>query len=398
MLSREDVRQAELALENEDLETRDEVGFLLLQQGFADRFFPGTSVQHRRLRYVFFVCWIYHQAVFGRRRGRSAQDMVRILFIELAYRLKILGKETHGVIGGRVLGRLTSQPPDLAYWTALRTWRLLRKGVSRAEVLLRLQLRACDRGLRDDDGGFLSGDADTTEVFAALLPAPKNWSDAQTSLNFSMNKEEREFLRQKLRLLERPDDAKSSLLARLVATNVTFSLEKPLFQTPELDRVADEYDRLALGLARDAAELAAIGRTVYGALVEQLRVEDGCGDEPAFRTMLAEKIKRHGRAAMRFNIISARPYLLSLPGYLVAVLEHTQQFIQGGDPTAFRDLLEPYRTSEMIRKSTQRARLANTPRAKELRKEWLPERHNTDPLHYRWPVVRSMLADLSGNV
>jgi Family of unknown function (DUF6361) len=51
MLSREDVRQAELALENEELETRDEIGFLLVQQGFADRFFPGTSVQHRRLRY-----------------------------------------------------------------------------------------------------------------------------------------------------------------------------------------------------------------------------------------------------------------------------------------------------------------------------------------------------------
>jgi hypothetical protein len=102
-----------------------------------------------------------------------------------------------------------------------------------------------------------------------------------------MNKEEREFLRQKLRLLPRPGDAESSLLARLVTTPVTFSLEKPLFQTPELDRVADESDRVALGLARDAAELAAIGRTVYGALVEQLRADHGRGDEPTFRTMLA---------------------------------------------------------------------------------------------------------------
>ena len=206
--------------------------------------------------------------------------------------------------------------------------------MSRTEALRRLQLRARDRGLRDDDGGLLNGDADT-EVFAALLPPPKNRSDSGQPLNFRMNKEEREFLRDKLRVLPRPGDAESSLLARWSPTHVRFSLKKPLFQTPELDRIADEPDRVALGLARDAAELAAIGRTVYGALVEQLRADDGCSDESTFRTLLAEKVDRHGRGAMRFNISSARRFLPSLPGYLVVVLEHTQAIHSGGRPYRF---------------------------------------------------------------
>ena len=38
---------------------RDEIGFLTVHQRYADRFFPGTSVLHTRLRYVLFVPWLY---------------------------------------------------------------------------------------------------------------------------------------------------------------------------------------------------------------------------------------------------------------------------------------------------------------------------------------------------
>ena len=40
-------------------DTRDEIGFLLIHQGFADRFFPGTSVLHTRVRYALFVPWLF---------------------------------------------------------------------------------------------------------------------------------------------------------------------------------------------------------------------------------------------------------------------------------------------------------------------------------------------------
>lgn len=58
LLSREAVARAEEALDPDDRGVRDEVGFLALHQGFADWFFPGTSVLHTRLRYVLFVPWL----------------------------------------------------------------------------------------------------------------------------------------------------------------------------------------------------------------------------------------------------------------------------------------------------------------------------------------------------
>ena len=52
---------ANAPLSNGEQDTRDEIGFLLIHQGFADRFFPGTSVLHTRIRYVLFIPWLYRR-------------------------------------------------------------------------------------------------------------------------------------------------------------------------------------------------------------------------------------------------------------------------------------------------------------------------------------------------
>src|SRR6059058_5502530 len=139
MLSREEMRQAE-RLAGGEQDTRDEIGFLLIHQGFADRFFPGTSVLHTRIRYALFVPWLYQRAASSRRRGSDLDAIIRRLLIELAIRLKQRGGEPFDVIGGDKLGQLTSQPPDRVYWTAMRAGGLLLRQVdSRSEVLRRLQ-------------------------------------------------------------------------------------------------------------------------------------------------------------------------------------------------------------------------------------------------------------------
>jgi hypothetical protein len=170
MLSREEMRQVERSLANSEQATRDEIGFLLIHQGFADRFFPGTSVLHTRVRYALFGTWLYRRAAASRRRGSDLDITIRRLMIELAIRLKQIGGEPHGVIGGDKLGQLTSQPPDRVYWTALRAWKLLLPSVeSRSEVLRRLQA-AARSSATDDDGGPL--DDDVVEAFAGLPEAP----------------------------------------------------------------------------------------------------------------------------------------------------------------------------------------------------------------------------------
>lgn len=123
LLSREAVKRAELQLRDEAEGVRDEVGFLSLHQGYADRFFPGTSVLHTRLRYVLFVPWLYESLIAQvDRHGISAAIERRE--IALAGRLKAAGER--GIIGGQRYPKPTTQPPTMVYWTALRTWRILR--------------------------------------------------------------------------------------------------------------------------------------------------------------------------------------------------------------------------------------------------------------------------------
>src|ERR1051326_9474065 len=68
-LSRDALRRAEAQLSNESGGVRDEIGFLILHQRYADQFFPGTSVLHTRLRYALFVPWLYQTLRQRVRRG-----------------------------------------------------------------------------------------------------------------------------------------------------------------------------------------------------------------------------------------------------------------------------------------------------------------------------------------
>jgi hypothetical protein len=68
MLSWDEMRQLERALSGGEQDTRDEIGFLLIHQGFADCFFPGTSVL--RIGYALFIPWLYRRAAYNLRGVR----------------------------------------------------------------------------------------------------------------------------------------------------------------------------------------------------------------------------------------------------------------------------------------------------------------------------------------
>jgi hypothetical protein len=390
MLSREEMRQAE-RLAGGEQDTRDEIGFLLIHQGFADRFFPGTSVLHTRIRYALFVPWLFMHAAVNRPQESDLDSAIRRDLIRLAIRLK--KGEKYDVIGGDKLGHLTSQPPDHVYWPALRRWGLLLPTVgSRSEALRRLVAAGCSAAL-DDDGGRLDDDA--TDVFCNLPQVPCGWGDPDGKLDFQMDENEREFLRRKLCLLTRPKDTAPALLARLVGARDSYPGKENTLP-PELDNRADVADRQALGIARDAAELAAIGRAVYGALVEHLRAEDGGPDEDTFRTQLQAHFAQYGEAASRCDLAGLDVFLPGMPDWVTEVLRKTQAYVREKKPENFLPLRACYERSEVMRKTSGRARLPNTIKSAQRRSEWDPGRHNTTPLHYRWSIVRQMLNDLSG--
>ena len=275
LLSREAVARAEEALASNEKGVRDEVGFLALHQGFADRFFPGTSVLHTRLRYVLFVPWLMEKVA-----ADAATDIARRFSAAetaLAGQLKA-GPDPHGIIGGRVWPRETAQPPSMAYWSALGSWGILRQQSdgslpSRTQTLRRLARRSARlrSRLTDDDGGVL--DDDTTSPFVSLPCPPKAMRVRGEPLDFALSSFERNFLYRHLLGVRRPDTTSRSLLARLTEAGVGPAADD-LWVT-EIADVADSEDRAALVTARQAAALAGIGRGVYAALVELARANDG---------------------------------------------------------------------------------------------------------------------------
>ena len=123
-LSRSRLNRAEAQLVEGAQGVRDEVGVLALHTGYANRFFPGTSTQQTRLRYVLFVPWQIRDLLRGNMSKAQARKELPQRELQLANRLQ---DEATGVIGRRnaKIGRLLAIPPSSAYWVALREWGIL---------------------------------------------------------------------------------------------------------------------------------------------------------------------------------------------------------------------------------------------------------------------------------
>lgn len=395
LLSREAVARAEEALASNDKGVRDEVGFLALHQGLADRFFPGTSVLHTRLRYVLFVPWLMEKVA-----ADGATDIAR-RFSEvetaLAGQLKAgPGPDPDGIIGGRVWPRRTAQPPSMAYWTALGSWGILRQHSdgslpSRTQTLRRLARRSArlKSRLTDDDGGVL--DDDTSSPFVSLPCVPKALRVSGEPIDFALSPVERTFLHRHLLGVRRRDTTSRSLLARLADAGVGPAAED-LWVT-EIADVADSEDRSALVTARQAAVLAGIGRAVYAALVELARANDGLPESTIHQDHLEEMMVLHGHDARDIDLNALSGLLPDLPDDLSGVLSETLDWVSVGDPDPSA-LSETYSKAEYNRKGL-RARLPDTVASRQRRAEWDPDEHRlAEPLHYRWPNVRRLLTDL----
>ena len=116
-------------------DTRDELGLGSIRDALADLMFPGTSTIQTRLRYMFFVPWIYDDM---RKVKGSAQDRVaaaRNAEIRLIDAL-IKGGEQNLVIGGEARAGLKLLPSDV-YWAGLAAVGIRRFEGSRGDYLAR---------------------------------------------------------------------------------------------------------------------------------------------------------------------------------------------------------------------------------------------------------------------
>jgi hypothetical protein len=382
-LSRDALRRAEHQLSGTAHDVRDEVGFLIVHQRYADYFFPGTSVLHTHIRYALFVPWIY-QTLYDESVSGRAQDRVKQAEIDLAGRLKHL----KGAIGGANYPKATSQPPSFSYWGALGAWGILRESdgrlPSRAQVNAMLQSK--HRRATDDDGQALS----RAELpFIALPRCPDNWSGTEP-MTFKLLSREALFLHRQLTDL-RPRDFPHHrcLLAKLASGP---RIEGENCWSAGIGQVATD-DATKLRRAGYAASLAAVGRAVYAAMVETLKEEeDHQTVSRTHRDNLPLVLEDHAGIATRLKMADLTDDIGTIPSPVEDVLVGTLEWLDSG-ANDFMSLRDPYENAERYRKQS-RARLSRVfggPR----RLEWDNDKHAlAQPLHYRWKQVSGLLSDL----
>jgi hypothetical protein len=388
-LSKEALRDARRFMSADQTGVRDEIGFLIVHQRYADRFFPGTSVLHTRLRYILFVPWLYADVRATRSRGQKPADLIAKGEHRLTGRL--LGEA--GVIGGRVWPTPIDQPPSYVYWTALQQWGLLReRGLrgswSRAQVE-RLLATPPTTSLRDDEEQPFE---QATWPFAGCPDPPDDWRNAD-KLAFKLGKTERTYLAAQLRGVKSAVGTNErSLLAMLVGQPLG---DADHAWSPQVLALA-QHERDALVRAGQAAALAAIGRAVYAAQVETLKAEfdrRGCSDRQ--RMALPEVVRSWGRSAQVLDWDAFIADMENLPAPVSDALAQTLRWVCDGKTDPME--IEPaYRRAEESRKR-RRARLSRTQDGADRRLEWSGEEHGlATPLHYRWHNVKRLLADLEG--
>ncbi|MFN3189119.1 MAG: DUF6361 family protein [Aureliella sp.] len=392
LLSRDALRQAETLARSDVQGVRDEVGFLALHQAYADRFFPGTSVQHTRLRYALFVPWIYEQLMAEGVRERISES-VSDAEVKLAGQLLQSGES--GIIGKEKYPNNTSQPPCLVYWSALGSWRILRPLVngsypSRTAMHRRMGRRTSQLSLKDDDKQLMH---EETPLFASLPKPPKAWGKTSEPLNFRLLAGEKKFLANQLMATRRPDSTEPSLLSRLVEANVVLDENSEMW-SDDVRQLADDADRAALMRANQVAALSAIGRGVYAALVETMKDDETQGAAITIhRDTLQDLIAEYAADALELNVADVRLDAGNIGTQILDVLYQTQSWVRGGG-RELSDLFDVYCKAESKRKGP-RARLPRTLLAREKRLEWCAEEHpEAQPLHYRWNTARGFLRDL----
>ncbi|MGW8191888.1 DUF6361 family protein [Sphingomonas hankookensis] len=393
-LSPDAMREARKFMNSDQKGVRDEIGFLIVHQRYADRFFPGTSVLHTRLRYVLFVPWLYRDEHLKPAKGQRAQESVKRREYLLTGRLI---NEPGGVIGSRNYPSPVEQRPSQVYWGALQRWGLVREQEG-SGPLSRYQVERMVAGkpgalLKDDEGTPLGGGS---WPFVVPEPADDWYGEGEGTLSFDLTRSERKFLAKRLRSLTSPrNPGARSIFSLLVGHDVSSSRTA---WGPQVRDLA-ETERPALERSGHAAALAAIGRGVYAAQVETLCEELDCSKRSdTQRAALTGIVQRWKSQAARLDwpaFLDDMRDRTELAPVVSVALHDTLAWVRAGHTDPMR-LERVYRDAEEARKG-RRARLSRSQFGVDQRADWDNDHHPQGaPLHYRWDRVQMLLQDLVG--
>jgi hypothetical protein len=282
--------------------TRDELGFAPIHFAFADRFFPGTSVQHAQLRYVLFVAWTYQELLEADPGARFNEEALREIERRYSRRLMDTAPQlpNSGISGWMKYegGTLPAVRASTIYWSALRSWGLVRSPItgeppSEAELRNawpRLVMRA------ETDGGKTAA----IDIFEGIPKRPADWARKSGPLDFALTPAESRFLQARWRTAG--PGGSQPLMSKVADAGV----HAGHLWSKAVRRLADERERASLDIARRAASMACIARAAHAALIEARRNQDLGRDDARHREALPKLVEDHRAAALELDVEALR--------------------------------------------------------------------------------------------
>jgi hypothetical protein len=378
----------------------DEMGVGAIHSGYANHFFPGTSVLQQRPRYLFFTCWNYlcldrlDQSSPTARKD-EAEDWVK---------RQLLKTNQKNVIGARV--DRPAQPVDVIYWTALRTWGFYR-GPDRSTLIHKwntLQPKRVGLSLNEDAERI---EEEVGATFCVKKPPPY-WLRARPQpVTFDLANEEAVFLKGRLESL--PScllSAAASNARSLPPRSDALLWEDDLVaEAASVNRESDMVER-----ARLASSMAHVIRAMYAALVERRRNDTATRSQLAlvknvdhYRDVLYEvldtgtvqgDIRGLDLTLLRGDLPDLGERLLALLRWVKERIARVRRSNDADRLLLDKDTMELFCSEELRRKGDRRARLPDTVVGAERRASFAENTLNVTGLDYRWRVVRTLLRDL----
>jgi hypothetical protein len=410
----------------------DEMGVLAIHAGYADYFFPGTSVLQTRPRYLFFVCWNF--LWLARQRGVTAANVLKrkdeaelwvtSQLVATSRQALPPGKPApnmDGIIGVRVFSedppRAPAQRVDFIYWTAMRLWGFYRSRAAQDRSRLFRRWRGSVIGRVGEGVDETLDDAIREERLGEFLvpPVPWDWqSEDSHGVDFELTGPEASWLQDRLLALDEVTEgpcllAKAAELCAEFPPRMVPGEESPLrpWDDPlavQSARAAGQRDRLER--ASQASHLGHYVRAIYAALVEWT-VETTASsprDPPLrhYRELLRELAE--DRPMRDATLALSLPTLYSDVPRISDLLRNCLRHVQGGlrlvadgeDPEkVFMDELT-YRLFEAVerRRKGGRARLPRTEQGAARRTGFERGTVGVYDIDYRWNRVRYLLWDL----
>ena len=390
-LSQKERRTAEQALADLGPDgTRDELGLGVIHFAYADRFFPGTSVQHTRLRYVWFVCWNYLE--LQQQSAGEPFPLEQLEHIEDRTGFRLLRhygyEDGNGIIGGRVL-RADRSPvvkPSAVYWNAMRSWGIVEPIADGREAPGRAELHGRWHELTGRNPRPEVDAEQAKPLFVDPPPMPSHWRVRAEPLVFDLDPKHDEAGRiRRAWGKQRDASGRKTLLSRLAERRG--GAPDSMTSRDVLSLCFDD-ERVSLLRARRAGSLAAIARAVHAALVQRMKAASG-EDAANARRWVDEAVAAHGPQALELDVqgllTDARE-----AAKLVPLIEATQSWLTNGAGD-LAPLDEVYRTREKAQKPG-RALLARS--SGDRRAGWRPR--ESGPLTYRWDRVAGFIEQLAG--